>query len=167
MESKILKDIHHGFSRGTCRLFRNNVGQSLTGVDYSWAGSSCLVRKAEWIRYGLCVGSSDLIGWRTLKITQDMVGQNIAQFVAVEVKSSRGRVTQQQKSFLDLVNNMGGRAGVARSLSDARNIIGNVGERLPISKTRRYRDCGVVERTQKTGSDRSASVGVIKAIQDE
>lgn len=152
-----MKDIQHGFSRGTCRLWRNNVGQSLTGVDYTWAGSSCLVKKAEWIRYGLCVGSSDLIGFRTLKITPDMVGKEIAQFVAVEVKSKRGRVSQEQKAFLALVEEMGGRAGVARSLSDAKDIIGAVGESIRISKARRFRDVGIVETDKKVGKNRSAS----------
>ena len=157
MENKIMKDIQHGFSRGTCRLWRNNVGQSLTGSDYTWAGSSCVVKKAEWIRYGLCVGSSDLIGFRKIKITPEMVGKEVAQFVAIEVKSKRGRTSQVQKSFLDLVESMGGRAGVARSLTDAKDIIGPVGENLSIPKNRRYRDVGIIERNKKAGENRGTS----------
>ena len=49
------------------RVFRNNVG---------------LARfpDGSTVRYGLCPGSADLIGWRTVTITQDMVGQPFAQF---------------------------------------------------------------------------------------
>ena len=40
------------------------------------------------------------------------------QFVAIEVKTKKGRVSQHQKFFLDNINYMGGIAFVARSLDD-------------------------------------------------
>ena len=82
------------------------------------------------MRYGLgqsgasrVVGTSDLIGWRSRVITPDMVGQTIAQFVAIEVKD-RGRATPEQLTWLDAVTRAGGLAGVARSPDDARTILG-------------------------------------------
>jgi len=97
-------------SRGTIRLFRNNVGalRDATG---------------RLVRYGLAPGSSDLIGWRSVTITADMVGQTIAQFVAIEVKD-RGRATPEQLTFIEAVTRAGGLAGVARSPDDARTILG-------------------------------------------
>ena len=108
---------------GTTRLWRNNVG---TG----WAGQATqirrrgmlavepgdvLVRNARPLHAGLCTGSSDLIGYRQI--------DGVAQFVAIEVKSERGRLTAEQQAFIELVQGMGGMAGVARSVDDARSIL--------------------------------------------
>lgn len=67
-------------------------------------------------------GVSDCIGFRPVTITQDMVGQRIAQFVACEVKAARGRATDQQKQFLAIVEQAGGVAIVARSADDVAKI---------------------------------------------
>lgn len=83
------------------RVFRNNVGQLLDA-------------RGVPVRYGLCPGSSDLIGWRELVITPEMVGQTVAQFVAVEVKTPTGKATPQQMQFLDAVERAGGVAVIAR-----------------------------------------------------
>ena len=100
--------LEHG--AGPARLWRNNTGalKDATG---------------RLVRYGLCPGSSDLIGLRQVTITPDMVGQTIAQFVAIEVKD-RGRLTEQQQAFITMVQQAGGLAGVARSVEDARRILG-------------------------------------------
>ena len=63
------------------------------------------------IRYGLCNGSSDVIG-----VAKD------GRFLAVEVKTATGRVSPAQVQFLDAVRRAGGRAGVARSVEDALSI---------------------------------------------
>ena len=63
----------------------------------------------------MCVGSSDLIGYRQV--------DGIAQFVALEVKSATGRPTAQQVQFLDHINAVGGLAGIARSVDDAAAIL--------------------------------------------
>ena len=60
------------------------------------------------IRYGLCKGSSDVIG-----LAKD------GRFLAVEVKTTTGRVRPEQVAFIDAVRRAGGRAGVARSVADA------------------------------------------------
>jgi hypothetical protein len=60
------------------------------------------------IRYGLCKGSSDVIG----------VAPS-GQFLAIEVKTATGRVSPEQTAFLDAVRRAGGRAGVARSVDEA------------------------------------------------
>jgi hypothetical protein len=80
------------------RLFRNNVGA------FEWD-------LGKWLHYGLCKGSSDLIGWTQ----QD--GKAI--FTAVETKGKRGRLTQDQENFLYQVEAAGGIAIVARSVDEA------------------------------------------------
>jgi hypothetical protein len=67
-------------------------------------------------------GVSDCIGFRPITITQDMVGQTVAQFIACEVKTPRGRATEQQKQFLNLVERAGGVAIMARSADDVAKI---------------------------------------------
>lgn len=78
-------------------LFRNQVGR------YH-------LMDGRWITSGLAVGSSDLIGWTTIKITPEMVGQKVAVFTAIEVKSPDVRPVPEyhQKIFLDAVTRGGG-----------------------------------------------------------
>ena len=92
------------------RLFRNNVGmfQTLDG---------------RYIRTGLCVGSSDLIGWRVVTITPDMVGATIAQFVALEAKNGRGKTTKEQEAFINTLIQAGGLAAVVRTDDDVRSAL--------------------------------------------
>lgn len=76
-------------------LWRNETGQAQHGRAV--------------VRYGLCRGSADLIG---------LVSPS-GRFLALEVKSPRGRVSAEQKLFLDLVTRMGGVGRVVRSVDEA------------------------------------------------
>jgi len=68
-------------------------------------------------------GGSDLIGYRRVRVTEEMVGQEIAQFAAVEVKSARGRVKPEQQQFINHVLSAGGVAGIARSVDEAQKLL--------------------------------------------
>ena len=68
-------------------------------------------------------GGSDLIGYRKVTVTPEMVGTEIAVFAAVEVKAAKGRATEQQKAFIEHIRNAGGIAGVARSVDEAKSIL--------------------------------------------
>jgi hypothetical protein len=68
-------------------------------------------------------GGSDLIGYRRVRVTEDMVGQEIAQFAAVEVKTLRGRVRPEQQQFINHVLSAGGVAGIARSVDEAQKLL--------------------------------------------
>ena len=104
-ESNIQREIYFHLNRGNSRVFRNNVGTATT-------------ESGEFIRFGLEVGSGDLIGWESIDITADMVGKKIARFLSVEVKSKTGKATESQKNWLDNVNKHGGRAIIANSAED-------------------------------------------------
>ena len=93
------------------RLFRNQVGQLPDPIT------------GRYIQFGLAKGSSDLIGFKTVKITPDMVGQEIAQFVSLEIKTETGKLTKMQHNWLQKVKTSGGIVGVARTVKDALKIL--------------------------------------------
>ena len=68
-------------------------------------------------------GGSDLIGYRRVTVTPEMVGQSLAVFAAVEVKTPRGRIKPEQQQFVDHIRGAGGIAGIARSVDEAKNIL--------------------------------------------
>jgi len=70
------------------------------------------------------VGQSDLIGWRSIVITPDMVGCRVAVLTAIECKREKGGiVTPDQLHFVQQVTRAGGIAGVAHSESVAQALI--------------------------------------------
>ena len=98
-------------ARSDLRLFRNQVAQLPDP------------RTGRPVQFGLARGSADLIGWRTVIITPEMVGQRLAVFTSIEVKTPTGRVRSEQQAWLACVQQCGGIAGVARSIADATQII--------------------------------------------
>jgi hypothetical protein len=110
-EQQIQQHIRLTCSTGSTRLFRNNTG---TLRD----------QHGRPVSFGLCKGSADLIGWRTVTITQEMVGQQVAVFTSIEVKAASGRLRPEQRQWLDAVQAAGGVAGVARSVDDALALLG-------------------------------------------
>jgi hypothetical protein len=105
-EQAIQNDIRLELGHGSARLFRNNTG--------------CLRNDR----------GRDLIGWKTVEITPDMVGMTVAVFTAIEVKD-QGRATPEQRRFISCVQQAGGFAGVARSVDEAKEIMGLRTEQSP------------------------------------
>jgi hypothetical protein len=93
-ESQLVRDILLAFGAiPGIRLFRNNVGRLQD-------------RKGHWVQYGLCVGSSDIIGWHS------------GRFVALEVKSATGSLTKEQAAFIEAVRRDNGIAACVRSVDE-------------------------------------------------
>lgn len=92
------------------RLFRNQCG-ALPDP-----------RTGRPVQFGLARGSADLIGWGTVTITPEMVGQRVAVFTSIEVKTPTGRIAPAQRHWLRAVHEAGGCAGIARSVEDALQI---------------------------------------------
>jgi hypothetical protein len=109
------------------KIFRNNTGQAWqgeTGRQWQEGGHRYMIIKdPRPLHAGLCVGSSDLIGWRTLEITPEMVGTKVAIFTAIEVKTEKGRATPEQVNFLQVVRDSGGIAGIARNEREALDLV--------------------------------------------
>jgi len=82
-----------------------------------------IIRGARPLHAGLTKGSADLIGWRTMPITREMVGGTVAVFTSIEVKKPTGRVTDEQQIWHDQVERCGGIAGICRSVADAEHAI--------------------------------------------
>lgn len=123
-EFEIMQQVQVAASRADyhIRLFRNNVGQGWQGKQTSISAQRCVIAYPRPLKAGLCVGSSDLIGWRSIKITPDMVGQTVAIFSAVEVKTPQGKPTEEQVDFLAAVNAAGGIGIIATSSDDVSRI---------------------------------------------
>lgn len=104
-EAELLRRILIRASELGMRLFRNQIGK------YKLADG-------RWLTSGLCVGSSDLIGWTPTLVTQEMVGQTLAVFTAIETKAVGKKATGAQNNFIGAVVHDGGIAKVVRAVED-------------------------------------------------
>jgi hypothetical protein len=104
-ESNLSKQIVKRALQLGCKLWRNQVG-------------TYLLKDGRYITSGLCVGSSDYIGYTVRTITPDMVGKRIAVFTAIEAKrpGARNTATDRQVEFVERVNSDGGIAQIVDSL---------------------------------------------------
>lgn len=101
-EGDIGRGIQIALTRFGARVFRNETG--------AYEGPN-----GQWVSYGLCLGSSDLVGWT-----------HTGRFLAIEVKTWRGLKEfnrpgkcLKQKNFLSQVNNIGGVGFVTDSIENA------------------------------------------------
>lgn len=125
-ETNLLREIMLAASRDGARLWRNNVGQAWVGNRVDRLADGCvLIHNARPFHAGLAPGSADLIGLCPVIITPEHVGARLAVFLSVEGKSKRGPVRTEQAKWRDAINDLGGRAGIARSVEDALKIIGS------------------------------------------
>jgi len=83
------------------RVFRNNVGMA-------WD------RRGVPIHFGLGVGSGDLVG-----LTKS------GRFLSIEVKTSKGRVSDEQLAWMSMVKSMGGLAFIIREPSEVDVLLAN------------------------------------------
>lgn len=66
--------------------------------------------RGHWQKFGLCVGSSDLVG---------ILGP-LGRFFGLEIKTPKGRLSEDQRLFAALVRRLGGFCSVARSVEEGR-----------------------------------------------
>jgi len=114
--AELLAAIMLEHSRGDTRLLRANAGRGWTGkIVYQDHDRITLSPYRPF--HGHHEGVLDLLGWTG------------PYFLAVEGKVGRDQLRPAQHAFIDLVLACGGRAGVARTLEDARAII--EGRKIP------------------------------------
>ncbi len=104
-ESRLLAALLVRCSQLGARIFRNNVGRLQD-------------RCGRWVQYGLCVGSSDLIGYLPVTIKPEHVGQTVAVFVAIEAKTHTGHLRPEQRQFLNVAHAHGAITCLARAVDD-------------------------------------------------
>lgn len=101
------------------RVWRNNTGQTWTGnsvqrfakqgtIKITVYPGDVLIRDAHPVKFGL-TGSADIIG----------LVAPYGRFLAIEVKDAKGRQSEQQKRFEEMVKSMGGIYFIARSPKEA------------------------------------------------
>lgn len=98
-ETALMHRIMLALSDAGCLIWRNNTGSVKTD-------------DGRFVKFGLCVGSSDLIGIA-----------HGGRFLAIEVKTSKGRATPEQQRFINAVLTRGGIAGIVRSPDEALALI--------------------------------------------
>ena len=95
--------LEYGEVEPSCTWFRNNTGALRVG--------------RRFVKFGLCKGSSDIIGYTSVKITPAMVGKNVAVFTAIEIKKpGEKKATVEQEDFVLNVREAGGIGFVADTL---------------------------------------------------
>ncbi len=130
-EAKIKSDIRDKLSNGRVRLFNNPVGVGVViGHKHSFTRQAIITKVLDLVRslggfanrqkFGLAVGSGDLIGYRRVTITPEMVGRDVAVFLSCEVKTEKGAIREEQFRWAAHINSVGGIAVIARSLDAAR-----------------------------------------------
>lgn len=119
-ESALMRKIQIRASQLGRRYFRINVGLAWCGkvikAPAMYGPRSVIVLNARPFKAGV-KGISDLCGWETVIVTQDMVGKKVAIFNACEVKDGTNP-SAEQLNFISNVNEAGGRGFIARSLED-------------------------------------------------
>ena len=124
-ESALVRQILLAYGKSpTVRLFRNNVGVLRD-------------KRGNHVAYGLCPGSSDIIGWKSEMHTlydgpsEYLVGGGrkvhagpIARFVCLEAKIAPRKPTKEQVAFILAVDRAGGIAGVVYSVEDCYHLLG-------------------------------------------
>lgn len=111
-ETIIQRHIMLALSNAGCLVFRNETGGAWVGRVIHKAGDQVTIEHAKLIKFGLCIGSSDLIGLTDKGI-----------FFAIEVKTKTGKASKEQLNFIEQVKASGGKTGIARSAQDALRII--------------------------------------------
>jgi hypothetical protein len=125
-EKTLISEIQLLFTQKGHRIFRQNTGTGWAGdffkppmeTTIKVSPRDVVVRNARPLRAGLCTGSSDLIGWQSITITEDMIGKRVAIFTAIEVKHGSTRTTEEQKRFIESVNSSGGIGKIVRELNE-------------------------------------------------
>lgn len=107
-ETEIMFAIRAALGQRGAALWRNNVGFD----------------RERRVHYGLGLGSPDLVGIQTVTVTPEHLGQRLGVFLGVEVKTPKGRVSDDQKRWHAVAAERGALVVVARSVDEALSLTG-------------------------------------------
>lgn len=122
-ESNIMRAMMLACSENGATVFRHNVGLGWSGRLISHTPEKTILANARPLHAGLQRGAGDIIGWKTVTITPDMVGKQIAVFASIEAKTKSGKPSQEQTNWIGAVRKAGGFAGIARDSDEAIQIL--------------------------------------------
>ena len=114
-ETKLMRLIMVALTQAGCLVFRNETSGAYVGKVIHKDARIVTLANAQMMTFGLCVGSSDIIG----------IHNPTGRFLAVEVKTKTGRASKEQINFIEQVRAANGIAGIARSVEDALRLIGS------------------------------------------
>lgn len=113
-ETIIQRKIMLALSEAGCTIWRNEVAGAWVGKQLHKDRDQITLTSARMVVFGVGgKGGSDLVG-----IAPD------GRFLAVEVKTAKGRPSHEQNTFIDAVNAAGGIGGIARSPDEALALLG-------------------------------------------
>lgn len=121
-ESPLYGQIMREFSTGPTRIFRQQSAMAWAGKVVNRTATTVTLANPYALRIGT-PGMADLGGCTSVIITPEMIGQRIAIDVQIECKSIAKYATPDQRSYLQTMQALGVRCGIARSVEDARRII--------------------------------------------
>ena len=75
--------------------------------------------RGKFVQFGLSPGSPDLVGYKKIRITEEMVGQDLAVFIGIEIKTPGENARDDQQHWLDRLEKHGGIASVVHSEAEA------------------------------------------------
>lgn len=116
-ETKIQTRVMLTLSEKGCIIWRNETSGAYVGKVIHKSGQQVTLSNARMVRFGLCVGSADLIGIAPS-----------GRFLACEIKTKTGRASADQLNFIERVRQAGGIAGIVRSPEDAIKLLEEAGE---------------------------------------
>lgn len=121
-ESDLYPAILAAHSRGPTRLFRQQSALAWAGKIVSRTATTITLLHPHAMKVGV-PGISDIGGFTSHIVTAEDIGHALAIAVQIECKADRARATEEQAAFVALVQRLGGRAGIARSVEEAGVII--------------------------------------------
>ena len=115
----------------THRLWRNASGHYYAGKLIrhgpglvTLGATDAVIRGCTPIHAGLCDGAADLVGILSVPVASLPADGMAGLFLAIEVKTPDGTVQPHQRAWREMILALGGVAGVARSVEEARGIVG-------------------------------------------
>lgn len=112
-ETKLMRLIMVALTKADCLVFRNETSGAYVGKVIHKDARIVTLANAQLMTFGLCVGSSDIVG----------IHKPTGRFLAVEVKTEKGNPTKEQINFIEQVRAANGIAGIARSVKEALELL--------------------------------------------
>ena len=106
-----MKDVLASFGRGATRLFRCNAGTSWQGLEVARSRERLTLENPRAV-HGWPPGSADLVGWQSVVVTPEMVGQYLTgNYMRAPISMVRGEGSYlwdaEGKRYLDLLPGLG------------------------------------------------------------